>query len=786
MFSNKFSFRALLGASVCLLPLLPVAAFAADDFDVEEKPAEAAAPPPSQNWITIGGQYNSGRSDYVNRFNGTEGPGGTAIGELHYGTRDAWDSGGTSYFNFSGDKLGTPDRTVSVRGGQQGTWGLSFGYDGIYYDGGHNYQSIYNTDGSLAFINPGSLAVGWTKFAAGSPTTAPYTVNPLWQPTLTAGPALTKAYQLQLQRDIYTLNGKYQTGDWTITSAWRHEHKEGYQPQSLTIAGKPSLATSSATTTATSAYTSGVMAYFLQPVNYDTDRFDLAAQYATRAYQAQLSYNFSQFQNNTLSSTLANPLALSSSTYGNPALIAPIYVLPPSNSAHQIKGQFATNLTPTTRLNVNVAYGVQVQNEALINGSGTPAVPNATEPAQNLQGFIETIYGNVALSSQPIKGLDLRLAYTIDNRDNETPRNVWISNTTSTAINATAASGYTYGYTTPNFPFTFRHQSLAGEAGYRLWGQTRLSVSDTLEDMYRSYGLSSDVETNRTTIKLRGPIAGGLFGSLSGTYEDRWAQNYNPNAIWNIINATAHADTTTDLSTFLAFFQSSRKHAEIKAMLDESPVDGLSISLIGKASRDTYPSNVLGMRNNRNLSIGPDVGWEVSKDLSLHAFYTYQQLYFDESALWQGGSGTSAYYVPFHIADTNSVQTAGVTADWKVIPNKLKVTFDAALSYGDTAYGLGASGESVGSAINSWATLGTAAVSSLPDVTSTLITIGVRGEYELNPTTTLMIGYNFERFNYKDYVNNIGATQYAGAFVPGTVNPNEAVHVISAAVRMRF
>lgn len=776
------SFRALLGASVCLLPLLPLAAFA-DDFDVGAKQDVAAAPLPSQNWITVGGQYSSGRSDYLNRFNGTEAPGWNAIGAFNYLSRDAWDSGKTFYFNVSGDRLGESDRTVAIRAGEQGTWGLTFGYDGISYDGGHNYQSVFQSNGLLIpGIAPGSVVVGYGSTATFTPAGVLGTgvtswhgttiANSLWLPK-TASAVHTQAYDLSLQRDIYTLGGKVQYGDWTITSGWRHEHKQGFQQQSLTIAGKPSIITSSAA--APTTYTSGGMAYFLQPVEYDTDRFDLTAQYSTPRYQAQLNYNFSQFQDDDQAIALQNPWGLSASaTYGNPANIAPIYVLPPNNSAHQIKGSFGANLTDTTRLNANMAYGVQVQNSQFINGNGNPSFTTAANAAQSLQGFVETIYGNVALTSEPIKGLDLRAAYTFDDRDNETPRSVWNLNTTS-------ASGG--NYTAPNFPYTFRHQALTLEAGYRVWGQTKLSVNDTLEDIYRSYGLSSDVQSNRTTVKLRGPVVEGLFASLSGAYEERWAHNYTPNAIWNVINATAHPDTTTDVSNFMAFYEASRKHGEIKAMVDASPFDGVSVSLMGKASKDTYPAaaNTLGMRNNHNFSAGPDLAWEVSKSVQLHAFYTYQQLYFDESA-----AVTSGGVLPFTIKDTNSVQTAGFDADWQAIPDKLKITFDANLSMGDTAYALGEGVIPASVTTNSLNTYGYLNFTPLPDVKSTMITLGAKGEYTINPNTTLMFGYAFEKFNYKDFVNNIGATQYANAFIPGTVNPNEGIHVAYAAVRVRF
>ncbi len=803
MFGKMSSFRTLLGASVCLLPLLSVAAFA-DDFDVSDTPAQAAAPL-SPNWITIGGQYSSGRSDWFNRYSAAQDPGFQALGELNYSTGDAWDSGQTFYFKVQGDNLGLDDRSIHIQTGEQGKWGLSFAYDGISYDGGHNYQSVFNPDGTLVAGNtPGGASVDYKQIlgATGGPPATKYAV---WQPYLTT-PVTTGFSQLSLQRDISNINGKYQFGDWVVSGGWRHEHKEGWQQQSLTIGGAPSLqsvspsyyAPAGSSLTGTQkplTFTSG-MAYFIQPINYDTDRFDLAAAYNTRAYQAQISYTYSQFQDNATQIDLQNPWNFFASTSTNHA--APVnsinstfggaangsitgnYVLPPSNSAHQVKVSFGTNLPLNSRLNVNLGYGVQVQNAQFVQGSGNPAVASPTLPAQNLNGLVETLFGNVALASQPIKGLDLRVAYTIDNRDNETPRNNYLVY----PVSATTVDSHIYT------PFTFRHQSLTAEAGYRVWGQTKLTLNDTVDEMFRSYGLATNTETNRTTLKLRGPVTSGLFGSISGAYENRWAQAYNPNGIWNVIDTAptvgASIDGQHNPSNFVMFYEASRKHTEVKATLDATPFDTVAVSLMGKVSRDTYPTNSVGMRNNHNLSIGPDVSWEVSKAFSVHAFYTYQQLYFDQSALYAGGSGATAYSVPYQMSDTNSVQSAGVSADWQAIPEKLKITFDTNFSYGDTAYGLGEGVTTLGASITSPVTGAVAAFTPLPDVKSLLLSVSVRGEYTINARTSVLFGYAFERFNYKDFLNNVGSTQYANAFVPGTYNPNEAVHVISAAVRMRF
>src|ERR1035437_518743 len=158
--TRMLSYKAALAASVCLLPLQ---AFAQSDtgFDVGATPAATAAPPVTNNWITLGGQYNSSGSTYLGRFNGAVSPGFYGLGDFHYLYRDPWDSGGTNYFSMDGANMGLPDRSFNAKVGQQGTWGLSFSYDGIPYYATNQFKSIWQSNGVLVpGVAPASIGLG--------------------------------------------------------------------------------------------------------------------------------------------------------------------------------------------------------------------------------------------------------------------------------------------------------------------------------------------------------------------------------------------------------------------------------------------------------------------------------------------------------------------------------------------------------------------------------------------------------------------------------------------------
>lgn len=741
------SLKAALAASVCLLPLQAMAQNAANN-----------AAPVGDNWFTVGGQYQSSGSDYFGRFTGQTHPGFYGLGDFHLNYRDPWNSGGTRYFQADGTDLGLPDRSVTIKAGQQGTWGIVFSYDGIPYYATESFLSVWQPGGALVpGVAPGSLRS--TAQAAGR----------LWNEPLS------------LQRDIFTGVGTYEWGDWTFTGKIRHDHKHGLQANSLTILGAPAA-------TATSLATSG-LGYFAQPIDYDMDRYDATAEYATQQLQVQVGYTFSQFTNNNPVDNLINPFAFPAGAALGPAgssaaRVSSFYTTPPSNSEHQVKLLIGYNLTPTTRLNANFAYGVQLQNSTYepFNGNGNANLGIFSVPRSSFDGVMQTIFGNVAVTSQPLPNLDIRLAYTIDDRDNRSPRNRYAISAVDNATLTTPASGYF------NLPFSYNHQMATAEAGYRILPLTRVSVGYQFDDTYRTFSNSSVVIENTEWAQIRSQIVPSLFASLRFTHADRSAQNYNRNGTWSYL-CNGVACESEPLGMVL-YYLASREHNEVKSTIDFSPNEKIASSLMVRYSSDHYPDSTYGMRDNTNLAIGPDVQYQVTPAVNLHAYYTFQQIYFNQNSLYAsagtglGPTGTG-FSAPWNLKTTDQTHTAGITVDWQVIPNKLKLSADYNFAYGDTNYALGDGGYLVGGRVAA-TTLANLIIVPLPDVTAMLNTISLRAEYNIRPNITLIGGYAYERFSYADFAYDVGATQYVNAFFPGTLKPNFGIHTVGAALRYRF
>ena len=786
----KRSIKTALAAGVCMFPLQAMA----QSFDIGDQPAAPAATPATNNYIDLGAQYQSGRADYLNRYRGREAATGGfgALGGFQYRSRDAWDSGGTHYLEILGSDLGFQDRSLSAKFGQQGTWALGFSYDGVPYEAASDFKSIFQTDGSLvAGVKPGSL-----DYLATAPKVQnngrfngvlyPGVGQNTFLPALAHPPtALLNNYDIGTQRDIFSGNGKYELGALTLSSTLRHEHKSGYYINSAVIAGS---APAAITTTAAPAATAGQAGYFAQPIDYDTDRLDLTAALANTDYQAQLSYIFSNFQDNINVINLQNPYSNPSGTgTGAGTLFAP-YTLPPSNMEHKIKANFGYNFSPTMRLNTNLAYGVQLQNATFITSTGDFASQSAVNfPRNSLNGYIGNLFGNVALTAEPLPKTDVRVSYTIDDRENKTPRNAYFvqqrSDGTSDCSTASVSTARCY-----NAPFSYEKQSVTAEAGYRVLPQTKISLSDTYDMVWRTYTDVYRVGTNRVTAKVRSALMDEVVASVSVAHEDRNAGDYDPQAWWRQI-AGPNAPNQTEARGMMMYFEESRKHDEVKGTVDVSPTNTVTTTLTSKVSKDTYPDSTYGMRSNHNLVVGPDVSWQVSPTIGAHAFYEYQQLFYDQASVYE--SSTSAptvagtgFIVPWRAKTTDSVHTMGMMVDWQAIKDVLTFSVSDDFAYGDTAYAITDGGAFGGTATST--TYASATIVPLPNTTSLLNTFSVRGEYTFHPGISAIFGYAYERYKVSDFMNGTSATQYANFLLPGTQNPNESIHVVGATMRFKF
>ncbi len=746
--NTRYTLRAIALAGVSLLPL---AAFAAED---------ASDKPQYNNEVSVGGRWQSENNPFFGRYNGFGDSGFGLLGGFAVRSRDAWDSKGTQYLEATGknidftDNRNAPESSVAVKFGQQGWWGANVAYDAITYTGNTIYTP-YTASGSLV---PGLLPYGGASLTApGSVFTTTYGNRP------TSLIALLAKTPTDTRRDIVSGGANYRMGDWLYTINLRHEHKDGTMEQ--TVDG---------------SYT-GIG--FAQPIDYDTDRYTVSAAYSTRQLQAQLNYSYSRFTDNN---TAFNATYFTSPTATSNALYqaAAAYSLPPSNDAHYVTGALGYNLLPGTRFTGNFRYGVELQNDnmepttystaaqfASLTGGGGYSLLSSNP--SSLQGKAQVYGATAQISSNPLNNLDLTANYRLDGRDASTPvYTVAGFHGTDGAISANASS---------SFPQSWLKQNAAVEAGYRLLpsSNTKVTVGYAYDNVDRSIAQVGHSNSSTLSAKISSSPLMDLSGSAAYEHGNRSAVT-NCNLPWQYLANSG----ATACEQSIAFYQAPMTTDAAKFRANYTPNEALSVGLFGKFAQDHYhypgfnPANATGYTGtsmDRNISAGPDVAYRLSKDISLHAFYTFERIFFANN-----GNGAGPASVPpgtdrFTAATTDDVHTVGLSGDWK-ITDRLKLGASYNFYYGDVSYYM-----YNGVVVPGTPTVSYANVAALPNVNSSMHSLKLNGQYALTPTMTLWGGYSYDVFKDNDWAYNTWApvtpTSATGGATLSTGVPNPSYHV---------
>lgn len=737
------------------------------EFGIEEGAPQKKPPPPTyDNEIDVGGAYVSDKSARFGRYTGLNEQGPYGIGSFTLRGRDEWNSGGTRYWDFEGTNLGLDSRSISGAYGDQGLWGAKFSYDGIPYFSSDSFKSIYDDShsGSLNGAQPSSA---------------------LWYQSGSLAGFLSSR-EVKTQRDSFAGKAFYQgLTDWTFTGMVRHEHKDGSIEQSMIFGtGKNAVVQGS-----TPASSSGEIVAFRQPVDYDTDQYDITALYSGKQLQGQFTYTYSQFTDNLNSYNAIDPFRSAVNDGGAAAnnlgpnvpplpLIQGAYSLPPSNSAHQVKGQLGYNIAPDTRLYANFTYGLMLQNDSYPQDTYNSFIINQglINHPNSLDGAVQDFFGNLTFTSRPLDDLDVRLSYTIDKHDNLTdPQRIqsfYVDSfrTYANEIGANAALGV------PNFIYATDIQTARAEAGYRILPQTKLTLGYTFKDTTRK---ASEVDHNSehtVSGRVNSYLFSGMNGMVSFDHSIRQANPYNENVPWTYIG---YGGTENRMGE-MAFHEAARIRDDLKGRLSLPPWDQVQVDLTGRWVRENYPHSLFGLNNDYSIMGGPDISYTPTKDITASVYYTYQMIFRD----LRGGYTASGQPELWRERTDDRLHTVGLRGDWQAT-DKLKIGTGFDMSYGNVSYNVG---DQLTAAQTPVLANQNYVIQPLPDVVANLYSFSLTGEYQVVPQASVWAGYTFERFSLNDFGINASGNplQYGNAFLSGENSPSYGIHMISTGVRYRF
>jgi MtrB/PioB family decaheme-associated outer membrane protein len=756
----KPSLRAMMVLGACLVPLAAQAADNAVDNGAtsDQTPAPAVT---SDNEVLLGLKWQSQDSAKFGRYNGSPDEGFFPFGSFVIRRGDAWDSGNTHYYDFTGDNLifntnnskVLPNSSASFKFGQHGSWGIDVFYDNITYTQSLKFNTPYSTSGNLLLGTPGGISLAGIALT-NPPNAADVAISANVSGILT-------------QRFVGSQRNKFGVGvfgvlsdDWTISTNFVHEHKDGTKENSFIIgSGNPSLNTAN-----------NNFIYFPELIDYDTDRFSAVLAYSTPDMQAQVTYVMSSFNDNRLDMVLLDPFATNNV---KSVPLSATYSTPPSSIAHQIKAQFGYNFSSSTRLNASFAYGLQLQNERFAPESTNPSVPIPPGPGTSFDGKVQTLFGTATLTSRPLTGLDLKASYTIDDRDNQSPR---------FTFNALRDDTNSLNAITTNAPYSFQYQKANAEAGYSVMSGTRVVAGYTYERRTRTFSAADRNSENTVYAHVNTQLLDEVFAILSFSHGDRTSSTYDGNAAWLALGDDESGQF--DNHGMVHYSEAPRRHDEVRGDVSWMPRSDVSLSVSGRYYNDDYPKTLYGITKDNGLVINPDLAYQPTKNFSAHLFYTYERIYYRlDDVVNVSGSGTPATRFFWTLGTPNTVHTAGVSGDWQAT-DKLKLDATYVYQHGTTAFNENGFFSAVNHGTSPW----NYNVISLPSNKTVLNSATLQAEYQWSQSTSIVMGYLYEQFSSADYINVQAPTSplYANEILGADGSPDYNVSVITAAVRVKL
>lgn len=720
-------------------------------FDIAEE-AEGEAKPVYVNEIEIGAGWVSDDSAEFGEFSGLQTEGPFLIGNVSIQMRDPYDGGSTEYFIARGTNLGIESRSVYAEYGRQGRFSIFGSFDSIpkFLHDDARTPYIFRDGGTNL-----TLPAGWV------PSDRDIRALTLLNPSL-------EDINIGHQREKAGGGLSWLPGDnWSFKSSFFHETKQGTRTIAAIFGssgGNPAGA------------------IVPEPVDYETDTFDAALAYTGKRGQFALSYNLSLFRDNNESLVFQNPFA---STSWAPAASFPggfgQLSLPPDNTAHTITLVGKYLLTPKTNATAHVTYSRMTQDDSFlpytINPGLTVTIP---PPLDSLDGEINTITANLGLSSRLTPKLTVSTAYRYENRDNDTPQELFFVLRGDVENQKTSISG---SRARLNLPYSREQHRFQADATYSLSNRTRLSAGYEYEQFKRDFTERRTTREHKAHAKISSSFSQAATGWVGVNYSMRDGSEYIANVPF-VASRTPERVGPDPANAFenhplvRKFYIANRDQLRVNGAIDWAASDDFTVSVMGYYNKDDYDETVLGLKEGTMRSFTGDVSYQPTTAVNYHLFYTYDDVDYEQAGLSHSSSTSAADLVNLGLrgwtADTQDrVHTAGAGLEWDAIKDKLNIKVDYYWSLASTDIGF---------------TGGTALTfGPINDLETRLNSVETVAEYQVSEQFWFKLRYLFSDYSVTDFALD-GVDPDTMRFIIGLGNqaPDFNVHVVGFSAVYKF
>ncbi|MGQ0429477.1 MAG: MtrB/PioB family decaheme-associated outer membrane protein [Gammaproteobacteria bacterium] len=749
--------RKPVAALVSLLLALPATALAQDEFTLDEPtkpepdPEKVAELTEIRNTVEVGIAYVTDASFRFGRYTGLEDDGLYGVMNLDYTRRGPYDGDDATWSALRFYDLGLNSREAEAAFGKQGSFGLRIRYDQI-----PSYR-LDTASTPLAGAGTGQLAApaGWV----GATSTAGMTQL---LPSLGSVP-------IQVERERTGLEFEKQLGRrWTFLTDFRVEERAGLKTLGAVIGnsgGNPRAV------------------ILPEPVDYQTREFEAAARYAGPRAQFQFSYHLSLFENERTTLAWQNPYTAIAgwiAAAGYPTGFGQMGQ-PPDNDYHQWSAAAGFDFSERTRLTLEAVLGRMTQDEPFLPYTVNPAAAASITqplPRDSLEGRIETLLFDVALSSRIDARFHWSAGLRVDDRDNETPRDefVYIGGDSTLQDTTVASSRRRF-----NEPHSFDERRVYAQGAYRFGSGGQLSASVERRDTDRTFTEREEAEEDRIYVGLSRDFGGWLAAALRWRQSDRKGSTYFGEEPFLSGYSPGYTSTVAggweNPPGLRKFHLADRDREQLGAQISITPPGDWAFNLEFDRSDDDYRQSELGLTASEIETASIDVSWSPSEAWSVYAFYTRDDLFSTQDGVSIRGATRVADAVDparaWNARHDDQVETAGAGLTFRPDGGRFEFGLDASFMKSESDVAV-----TTGSGLTS---------APLPTITADGYTAGVTAAWKLSKSTTLRARYWFEDYESEDWALDwVEANQLANVILLGEVSPDYRVHVILLSMQIRL
>jgi MtrB/PioB family decaheme-associated outer membrane protein len=390
-------------------------------------------------------------------------------------------------------------------------------------------------------------------------------------------------------------------------------------------------------------------------------------------------------------------------------------------------------------------------------------------PRQSLDGEINNILANFAVTARPMPKLDLSARYRYDDRDNNTPRNEYFT------VGGDAGNQETSPRI--NLPYSVEQHLVNLDAGYRIMPRTKLSVGYEFEHKDRTFTVVETTRDHTFKGKVQSAPLDYLDGWIQYAHTIRDGSDYVGNAPLLASHPDDDPDDFENHPDLRKYFLTDRSTDDFSAGISVMASEQVTLGLSGGITYNDYDDPRFGLEESTMGHVTVDVGFNPREDMSAYIFLTHERNDFK-----QDGYSFSPFSFPpipvdpaglWSVDTRDRINTVGGRLEWAAIPDKLDVSAEYTFSKALTGFDLeGGSGLQP--------------VLGIPDVESHIHSLGVSADYHLESNMSLKFAYRFEALTTEDFALDGVEANNTRVLGLGESSPDYVAHVFAVSFKYRF